>query len=167
MTWNSRLIDALAEDCRYIVHHQYYLDYNFYWIEMQLRERLFKYLDQVEESKRPTVYMSEYGYWMEGAKLPNSMSYLTKGTSLFGTLTNAKFLNNLMNMKNVEMANINTTFEEISTAEQRGPGWDLFRIFDDSNIYATGPTEMLKIFNEAIGNGREGENVVKTILSSE
>ena len=45
-------------------------------------------------------------------------------------------------------------------------GW-LGQIFDDSNIYATGPTEMLKIFNEAIGNGREGENVVKTILSSE
>jgi hypothetical protein len=164
--WNSRLVESLGEECDYIVHHEYFFDYNFYWFEQQLKNRLFKYIDLIEESKRPAVYVSEYGYWMESAGLPDSMNWLPNGTSLFGTLTDAKFLNNLMNMKYVEMANIHTTFENISTAEQWGPGWDLFRIFDDGNIYATGPTEMLKIFNEAVGSGREGENVVKTTLST-
>ena len=155
--WNEYLINNLSSYVDYIVHHRYYYDYNFYWIQMQLKERLFEYIDKIDKSIRPNVYMSEYGYWQTG----RNSELLRKGTSLHGVLTDAKFLNGIINCPYVTMANIHTTYEEISSENYWFSGWDLFRIYDDGTIYATGPTEMLKIFNEAMGDG----NVVKSTLS--
>ena len=53
----------------------------------------------------------------------------------------------------------------INTNDQWVAGFHFFRIFDDGKIYATSPAEVLKIFDEAVGNGNAGENVVKTTLS--
>ena len=160
-TWNSVLVSELSPYIDYVVHHEYFYNYNFYWFTQQLEGRLFRYLNEIDESIRPKVYLSEYGYWLTG----RGTSALYEGTSLFGTLTDAKFLNIVMNMPYITMANIHTTYEAISTANYWFSGWDLFRIYQDGTMYATGPTEMLKIFDYVIGNGSSNENIVSISLN--
>ena len=159
--WNQRLIEALYEDCSYFVHHEYYFDYNFFWITKQIKGRLLDIIEDlpVSEEEKPKVYISEYGYWME-----RNLDNFNDGTSLYGTLANAKFLNFLMDMPYIEMANIHVTNEDVSSDEYWLSGWDLFRFYEDGKIYVTGPAEMLKIFNSAVGNG-ESANVVESTLS--
>lgn len=160
--WNSRLVEELYTDCAYFTHHQYFFDYNFYWINSQLENRLLSYIDDlpVSDSKKPRVYLSEYGYWMD-----KSLDNKRDGTNLSGTLTMAKYLNFLFNAPYVELANVHVTNEGISSDENWHSGWDLFRYYDDGKIYATVPTEMLKIFDEALENTVSSNNVVEAVLS--
>lgn len=160
--WNSRIVAELYKDCAYITHHEYFFDYNFYWINSRLEDRLLTYIDKlsVSDSKKPRVYISEYGYWMD-----KSLDNKREGTNLSGTLTMAKYLNFLMNAPYVEYANVHVTNEGISSDDSWHSGWDLFRYYDDGNIYATVPTEMLKIFNEALENNVSSNNVVVSALS--
>ncbi len=159
--WNSRVVNQLYQDCAYITHHQYFYDYNFYQLSQQLKTRLLDYISAlpVAEDKKPRVYMSEYGYWMD-----KSLDNLRVGTSFSGTLTMAKYLNFLANTPYVELANVHVTNEKISTDASWPSGWDLFRYYDNGNIYATVPTEMLKIFNSALENTVTGKNVIEARL---
>jgi len=159
--WNEYLVNNLAGLIDYVAYHEYYYNYNFYWYTMQLNQYLYQYIRKLPENVRPDIYHSEYGYWMSGYDLDE----LKDGTSLYGTLINAKFLNNIINMPYIKMASIHVTHERISTDDFWRTGWDLFRIYDDGKIYCTAPTEMLKIFNEALGSGKENENVVSVSLS--
>ncbi len=166
--WNGRVLTLLSDYCGYIVDHKYYYDYNFKNIQDQIKNRYIDLMNEIPEEKRPKLYYSEYGCWVEAVSNPDSMTYLPWATSLKGALTDAKFLNGfLMNSPDVEMAAIFcTSGSQINTSEQWGSGFSCFRIFDDGKIYATAPIEMLKIFNEAVGSGKESENVVKTTLSA-
>lgn len=161
--WNSRIVAELYRDCAYFTHHEYYFDYNFYWITLRLKERLLDYIDAlpVADSEKPHVYISEYGYWMD-----KSLDNKRDGTCLSGTLTMAKYLNFIINTPRVELANVHVTNEGISSDEYWHSGWDLFRYYDDGKIYSTVPTEMFKIFNMALENNTENE-VISAKLSAD
>ena len=161
--WNSRIVEELYQDCAYFTHHEYFFDYNFYWINLRLKERLLNYIDAlpVADSKKPRVYISEYGYWMD-----KSLDNKRDGTCLSGTLTMAKYLNFLINTPYVELANVHVTNEGISSDVNWHSGWDLFRYYDDGNIYSTVPTEMLKIFNMALENVASEDSVISAKLSA-
>ena len=159
--WNSLVVNQLYQSCAYFTHHQYFFDYNFYQLSTQLKGRLLDYIDAlpVANSQKPHIYVSEYGYWME-----KSRDNLRDGTSLFGTLTMAKYLNFLINTPHVDLANVHVTNEGISSDDNWNSGWDLFRLYDDGKIYTTVPTEMLKIFNSALENNTTN-NVISAKLS--
>ena len=160
--WNEILVNSLYDRVNYFVHHTYNFDYSFYWQTKQIEQRLLKYIRNLDipEQDKPRVYVSEYGYWMDNQYSEKSDGHVSKGTSLYGTLSVAKLMNFMINMPYIEMANIHLTSQEISTDTYWSGGWDLFRLYDTGKIYATVPTEMLKIFNDCIGDG----NVVKTQL---
>ena len=169
LAWNKRILEMLNDDCDYIVDHKYYHNYAYWDIQEQIKARFIGAMDElgIPEDKRPKLYYSEYGCWVEGVSEENSMSYLPWPTSLKGALADARFLNGLLiNCPYVDMAALFcSSGAAINTADQWGAGFSIFRIFDDGKVYATSPTEMLKIFNEAVGDGNTGENVVKTTLS--
>lgn len=160
--WNEILVNGLYDRVDYFVHHTYNFDYSFYWQTKQIEQRLLMYIRNLDipEQDKPRVYISEYGYWMDNKFSEESDGHVSKGTSLYGTLSVAKLMNFMINMPYIEMANIHLTAQEISTDTYWSCGWDLFRLYDTGKIYATVPTEMLKIFNDCIGDG----NVVKTQL---
>lgn len=166
--WNRKILTELSDDCDYIVDHKYFYDYNFRYIQYEIQEKFINMMNEIPEEKRPKLYYSEYGCWVEGVSGENSMDYLPWPTSLKGALTAGKFLNGfLINSPDVAMtALFCTSGSDINTAEQWAAGFSYFRIFDDGNLYATTPAEMLKIMDEAVGEGKEGENVVKTTLSA-
>lgn len=169
VSWNKRILEMLNDDCDYIVDHKYYHDYSYWDIHEQIKARFIEPMDElgISAEDRPKLYYSEYGCWVEGVSEENSMSYLPWATSLRGALADARFLNGLLiNCPYVDMATLFcSSGAAINTAEQWGAGFSIFRIFDDGKVYATSPAEMLKIFNEAVGDGNVGENVVKTTLS--
>lgn len=160
--WNETLVNGLYDRVNYFVHHTYNFDYSFYWQTKQIEQRLLKYIRDLDipEQDKPRVYVSEYGYWMDNQHSEKSDGHVSKGTSLYGTLSTAKLMNFMINMPYIEMANIHLTSQEISTDTYWSGGWDLFRLYDTGKVYATVPTEMLKIFNDCLGYG----NVVKTQL---
>lgn len=160
--WNEILVNGLYDRVEYFVHHTYNFDYSFYWQTKQIEQRLLKYIRvlDIPEQDKPRVYVSEYGYWMDSQFSEGAGGHASRGTSLYGTLSTAKLMNFMMNMPYIEMANIHLTSQEVSTDTYWSGGWDLFRLYDSGKIYATVPTEMLKIFNDCIKDG----NVVKTQL---
>lgn len=151
--WHRTILRELGNDISYLAFHPYYYGYPTSLIERYFEEIRKDVLD-ITGSDRIKLYISEHGLWP--AQKPNEPWRKTWYTThaLMGCLATAQFINRLYARDDVALA----TYHCFNA----GPWGLVYRGKETKSLYTTGIYDLLKIYNQAVG-----ENVLASKVSGE
>lgn len=151
--WHRTILREIGGEIAYLAFHPYYYGYPTSLLEKYFEEIRKDILD-ITGSDRIKLYISEHGLWP--AQKPNEPWKKTWYTThaLMGCLATAQFINRLYLRDDVGLA----TYHCFNA----GPWGLVYRGKETKALYTTGIYDLLKIYNQAVG-----DNVLETKVSGE